>query len=189
MRTTFRNTYTNFTAGEAERITGVSTATQRDWRRRKYLPAGNDGWTQYDLHGLAHLLVMRVLQDRGIGPSVSSEIAEIAALRIEYFALSWVDAIEDTSGDFERIVKEAKRPRASWFVGWSNSPGDPCRFLIAWADGSSSFVNDLHQSFGGYSWEERYHGAIIVIDLQALGGLIVDRAGRPLVSVEVGDEG
>lgn len=186
MSISFRYTYNKFTAGEAERITGVSAMLQRDWRRRKYLPAGRDGWKQYELADLAQLVVMGALQDRGIGPSRSCEIASSAALRIEFFALSWTDAIDDqTGGEFERIIKKTNRPRGGFFVGWSNSPDEPRRYLVAWADRSMGFTSDLNQSFDGYTWDERFRGAIIVMDLESLGTLIMERAGRPLARVEV----
>lgn len=187
MGTTFENKYTKFTAGEAERITGVSTTTQRDWRRRKYLPSGRDGWTQYESRDLAQLLVMRALQSRGIGPSLSSDIAFAAASRILFFALSCGDAVEDhTAGKFDRLKK--KIPQGAIFVGWSASPGEPSRYFIVWANGVMSFTNDIQQSFGGSSQDERYQEAIIVLDLEALGSLIVKRAGRPLVVIETADD-
>src|SRR5262249_24606293 len=51
-----------FSASEAEAITGVSQATQRDWRRREMTPydtrKGRKRFTSYDL---AHLTVMHQL--------------------------------------------------------------------------------------------------------------------------------
>lgn len=188
MGITLRNVFTKFTAGEAERITGVSAATQRDWRRRGYLPAGRDGWTQYDIGELAKLLTMGALQDRGIGPSVSEGIATSAALRIMSHALSWPDAIEDqTGGDLERVSRKLKISRAEHFVG-STSGAHTQRFLVVWADGNMVLTSHLEKAFGGSSSDNRYRGATIVLDLEALGSLMVERAGRPLVTVESHDD-
>lgn len=189
MAITIRNTWNTFTAGDTERITGVSTGTQRDWRRRGFLQSKGDGWTQYDLMDLAQLAVMNALQERGIGPSTSSTIAKSAALRLAYYTLSWIDSIEDKSGgEFEKWVAEGNRPRGGYFVGWTNSPGDPAKYLVAWADGTVELVADLAVAFGGSMSDAKYGGAIIVLDLEAIGTLIVERAGRPLVTVEIAEK-
>ena len=181
-----RNTWTTFTAGEAERITGVSTATQRDWRRRGFFHSEGDGWTKYQLEDLGQLLVMRVLQDRGIGPSVSCHIARAAGLRLAFFALNWTDSIEDnTGGAFEKIVRKGKRPRGGHFVGWVGTSDDPPKYLVAWADGTSDLVSDIGSAFQGSMFDAKYHGAAIVLDLDALGAVIGRRAGRPFVTVDL----
>jgi DNA-binding transcriptional MerR regulator len=68
-----------FTAGEVELLTGVSPAQQRDWRRRKLLPATPTGWTQYTVADVASLLLMRVFADQGIGPAASRAAVDALA--------------------------------------------------------------------------------------------------------------
>jgi MerR HTH family regulatory protein len=183
MAVTFRNVESTFTAGEAERITGVSTATQRDWRRRGYLPSGKNGWTQYETMELGSLASMGALQDRGIGPKVSRPIARSAALRIMSYALSRPGAIEDqTDGEYTRF--ERKRGSQS-VVNWTGG-GHAQRYLVVWADGQMVFTSDIARAFGEAPENSKYQGAIIVLDLEALGALLVQRAGRPLVTVESG---
>lgn len=91
-------TFTTFTPGEAEAITGVSTALQRDWRRREFLPKG-DGHARFDLFTLAELLAMKALADRGVGPQITREIAPLCAAGIAWEALGGKDAYE---GDHQR---------------------------------------------------------------------------------------
>jgi len=181
---TIKNIYSIFTPGEAERITGVSATTQRDWRRRGFLHSKRDGWTHFEAMDLGELLVMGSLQGRGIGPSVSKEIAISAAVRILHFALSWKDAVEDqTNGKFTKQAREAGLPMGKQFV-----TAQVRRFLIAWANGEVSFTDDLNAAFSGTSFDAKYLGAAIILDLEALGGLLVDRAARPLVVVQYLEE-
>ncbi|WAC24645.1 MerR family transcriptional regulator [Blastomonas sp. SL216] len=100
-------TLTTFTPAEAEAITGVSTASQRDWRRRGFLASG-DGHARFDAFDLARMLVIRLLSDRGIGPTQTAQapslafgdIASICAVGALSNAFSWVDAWE---GDLDEI--------------------------------------------------------------------------------------
>lgn len=183
--TNISHDYVVFTAGEAERITGLSLATQRDWRRRRFLPQIEGGKAGFDVFGLCEMAAMRGFADRGIGPSISTQFAEAAGLRAAYFALSWSNAIEDNSGGvFEKIIKDTGRPRGSMFV----KPSFLARFMIVWADSSVTFATELDKAFDGFSWDEKLIGAVVVMDLEALGGSILDRAGRALVSVNIEED-
>lgn len=173
----FRNNFATFEAREAERITGVGVVLQREWRRRGHFTRAGDGRADHDVLDLARLLVMRALAERGVGPSDSAAIAQSAALRIGYFALSHPGAIADnTGGEFTRGMKLRKRPLASAFIAWTNGPRDPRQYLVV-ADDGFSFTNDLHKASLGL--------AAVILDLDALGMLIATRAGRPLATVEI----
>lgn len=92
-------TLTQFTPGEAERITTLTTTMQRDWRRRGHL-SDFEGHARFDVFNLAEMWVLKMLADRGIGPQAASDVARICALGISWWALSWVDAYE---GDHHRV--------------------------------------------------------------------------------------
>ena len=178
----FRNNYATFEAREAEWITGVGRQIQREWRRRGFFAWEGEGRADHKLHDLARLIVMGVLADRGIGPSMSMDIATSAALRIEYFALNVPSSIEDSTGDeFERALARSGRPRVAAFVGWTNKAIRPERFLVAEAGGITSLTNDLNTVFTAPNFD----GAVVVLDLEVLGTTIATRAGRPLVTVEL----
>jgi hypothetical protein len=178
----FRNQYATFEAREAERITGVSGQTQREWRRRGFFERAGEGRADHDVHDLARLIVMRALADRAVGPADSSKIAASAALRIQYFAMSVPGAIEDkTGGEFTRGMKSRHRPLASAFVHWTDRSGDPTRYVVADEDGSMIFTNDLAEAFDG----RLLKSAVFVLDLKALGITIAERAARPLAFVEI----
>ncbi|TVR06363.1 MAG: hypothetical protein EA385_15765 [Salinarimonadaceae bacterium] len=65
----------------------------------------------------------------------------------------------------------------------------PGRFFIWWADGSHLWHTSLEQAFDDLSSSDpRLAGPALVLDLDALGSTLLDRAGRPLVHVEIYDE-
>ena len=102
-------TLTTFTPAEVEKITGLTTTMQRDWRRRGFLPS-NSGHARFDAFGLAEALVMKLLADRGIGPTLTKEIAHWCGVGIIWLILKDVDAYE---GDHLRVFEwlpEDQRP-------------------------------------------------------------------------------
>jgi hypothetical protein len=179
--------YTLFTAGEAERITGVSAATQRDWRRRGYLTVhnrrtdahGKAAWNRYDVHGLAELLTMRILQERGMGPSDTRGIAAGVADAIMHHALCCMSAIDDQTKSLERLARERKAPLGTLFV----RPTASYRFWVEWANSTTGGpALDLDGHFLDPS-NPKLQGAIIVLDLKALGLLLVESTDKYLVTV------
>lgn len=92
-------TLTQFTPGQAEKITGVSVVQQRNLRRHGYL-ISNEGHARFNAFGLARLLAIQILADRGIGPALTAkaddgfDIASIIATGILSSLFGWVDAYE-----------------------------------------------------------------------------------------------
>lgn len=73
----------DFKAGEAAEISGVSQALQRDWRRRGFLgDVGETGRVRFPLRDLAHLKVMKMLSDGGIGVKGASALARHASTAV-----------------------------------------------------------------------------------------------------------
>ncbi|BAB54740.1 hypothetical protein [Mesorhizobium japonicum] len=160
---------------------------QRDWRRHGFLESA-EGWTYYYARSLARLLFMRVMQEQGVGPTRSSQIASSAALRIEWFALNREGAIAFVKPDtnlnlqtespdelkalFERHLGE---PLAALVV----RPTGTESWLVKWADGELSFVDDLVAAVRYIPYERR--GAIVAVDLQHLGEVLAGRADSPVL--------
>ena len=117
-----------FSPGEAEKITGLSTTMQRDWRHRGFLPK-NDGHARFDLFTLAMMMVLKLFADRNFGPQAVKTIADITARAIAWHALEFVDSFE---GDIPDYPDSARR--ALW-----NSLGFPR--LVPPASSSSSPTN------------------------------------------------
>lgn len=182
---TFRHIWTKFSPSEAQVITGVDLANQRNWRRRGYLPKGQGGWTEFEAPDLAKMLVFQSLANRGIGPSSAQEDAYWASLGILYAALKWIDSIDDKTGEnFWWKYKDIPGEAAGMICRKLSKVIPGGRFWVWWADGKSECLDDIRKAFNESSWSEKYGGAVVVLDLQALGSQLLDRAGRPLVTIE-----
>lgn len=219
-------TLAQFTPAEAERITGVNTALQRDWRRRDIMPS-SDGHARFDVFQLASMAVLKTLADRGIGPSLAKEEADWCAASVVWGAmassetwdgeplkaLTWQSAFANpppvdptlveliglanaNGGDFEVPTVGSHWGRQSEYLrrrlfGHVGRPQIvPAPLFIWWADGTHMF----HQSYDKarsdmFSTDPRVAGAVITIDLEALGATLSERAGRPLVHVEFVPDG
>lgn len=150
-----------FGAAEAERITGMSQATERNNRRQGYLEAPS-GRARHQGHGLALRLVMAVLAERGLGPAKGHPIAAAAAALIYRFALRQPGAIAGIKAD-------------SPLTG----PG-PKRFLVAYGDGIIQTFDDPISAF-----DNSDAGAATVVDLASMGKVLASRAGGPLAIASV----
>jgi hypothetical protein len=84
---------TSFTPAEAARITGVSTDSQRDWRRRGFLPQV-EGHARFDAFSLVELWAMKMLSDRGIGPALTAKVLRRITIGIVASALTAIDSYE-----------------------------------------------------------------------------------------------
>lgn len=126
-------TLTTFTPAEAEAITGVSTASQRDWRRRGFL-ASSAGHARFDAFDLARMLVIRLLSDRGIGPGQTAEasyahcgdIAGVCSSGILLHAFRWIDAWEGDMADLptQPILPEEAKVESVLFTMLSSIPDE-----------------------------------------------------------------
>jgi hypothetical protein len=188
-------TLTLFTPGEAEKITGLSTAMQRDWRHRGFLPK-NEGHARFDAFGLAAMLVLKIFSDRGIGPQFAEKITEITARSIVWHALSPPDMFEgdldweqpENSGRPEYLLLDGHR-RGLWY-SLDFPPLIPPRFLVVFADGSEWWDSSIDAALQNprNATPEKLAGPIIVLDQEALGDLLADRVGRPLVHIEANSD-
>lgn len=80
----FKIELTKFKPSVAEKISGISQTTQRNWRKRGILPK-EQGHKLYDCVELAQLFAMGRLETFGIGPQKSVEIAPWMAVSIVAF--------------------------------------------------------------------------------------------------------
>lgn len=218
-------TLTLFTPAEVERITGVTTMTQRDWRRRSIVPKRGEGHARYNLFELAEMFAIKLLSDRGVPLEEASNVALWCGMGIGFRVLQWVDAYE---GDHLRTNEARGIPdtrmsdsdlelvRAAAAQGGIDLPeglgeryvwgdkGDwlarqvyrqqyrtgvvPGKLFIWWANGTHLF----HESFDAarddmVSSDPRLAGPSLVLDLESLGSVLSDRAGRAFVHVEFPD--
>lgn len=191
-----RFTLTTFTPGEAERITGLSTMMQRDWRRRGFIES-TEGHARFDAFALAELMVLKMLADAGVGPQDGVEIAKFCAAGVMWHSLQWVDAYE---GDYQRALEwnNAAVGPSDWAVksNWlarsvmrqKRLNFAPARFFIRWADGTERWDQSLDSAFNAYTSDApQVAGPCIVLDQNALGGQLLERARRAFVHVDLSD--
>lgn len=76
-----------YTPAEAEMVTGVNVALQRDWRRRELLPAV-DGHARYTGAELAEMVLMKDFADRKLGPKALRNLLGVASGPLS----DWVEA-------------------------------------------------------------------------------------------------
>lgn len=143
-----------FSPAEAEKVTGVGTALQRDWRRRGYLPAG-DGHARFDIFDLSRMYVMKLLSDRGIGPALSHTAADWCAAVVTAGALSHIDAWE---GEPEKAL--------TWHSAFASPP--PVNPILAKVLGEAGETIPEYGSL----WEKQFPYLI---------GQVWQQAGRPRV--------
>lgn len=219
-------TLAHFTPAEAERITGVSTALQRDWRRRNLLPSMS-GHARFDVFELARMAVLKHLADRGIGPSLAGDEADWCAAAVAHAALGWHEAWD---GEADRTLTwldhynspppvdralleiidnaiengaDVERPThgSHWAAQvdylrrrvWSHVGRPrmlPAPLFIWWADGTHVFHMSLDNAMSEMlSDDPRTSGAMIVLNLESLGSVLLNRSARAFVHVEFVPEG
>lgn len=171
-----RVTLTTFTPSEAERITGVSNDLQRNWRRRGHLRS-HDGHARFDAFALADMWGLKMLSDRGIGPTDGVQALDSMSTRLVWHALASFHAWE---GDVENAPGLEWADKSEW-LRRELLQVSPARFFVWLADGRPAFTSSIESLMSRFgSTDPAVAGPLIVFDLEALGSLLLDRAGRAL---------
>lgn len=181
MKTRFHSIEREFSPSEAEKITGVGVALQRDWRRRKILPENPSGkWTRFSLTDVITMSVMKTFSDAGGSVSFIAEFASMAILP----TLAMISEIPGSYAfEGDEITEEMKKRVVSNSVVGANG-----RYLLmvkAPADESPKIVrsNSLEAIDELLADNEAIH--CTVVDCWRLADKIADRAELPLFRVEV----
>ncbi len=97
-----------YTPAEAEMVTGVNVALQRDWRRRGLLPETKGAHARYTASELAEMILMQDFSEAGLGPKVLKNMLGTAA---EPLAV-WVESIAWVNGqvDVEDAIPQTQLP-------------------------------------------------------------------------------
>lgn len=139
-----------FRAGEAEAITGLSAAMQRDYRHRGFLPKF-EGHARFNIFDLAEMFMLKRLSDAGFWPDVFAPVAKIAAAGLAFYALKIADAYEGSEADIEQFCVISNRPELRVFEALSMD-AEVSRYLVIWATpalgiAEHEFSDDLNASF------------------------------------------
>lgn len=156
----------SFTASEAERITGVSTVQQRDWRRHGFLPPLEGGKAVFDAKLLSGILAAKALNDAGIPPAVGWPLARSCGALIYARCLNSGRGVFDPQALVREPLVQAGRPLPRYAItgdgrswGWANTPVE--------------VVDQL-----------QLHIASVVLDLEHAAEQLAKRAGRALAIIE-----
>ena len=180
------STYATFKPREIERLTGISTSLQRDWRRRGLLPKKGDGWSNFDTEDLVNLTVAKLAIDRGMAASTALYIAQSAHLALLGFVLQRSTEfapnvpLKNRKTLADKITKRSSSRIFKRFLVVANEPEGAAERLVR--------TDDISKAFDLWRDRELEVGAAIVIDLVAVAEMIVKRADRPLCSVTLADQ-
>jgi hypothetical protein len=153
---------------EAAQLSGVSTGTQRDWRRHERMPfqssssADTARWNRFDLKEIAALTVMQVLNDLNVELPVARTTAEAAAEDVMVLISERID---------DRQRKKLKRIRPPLVERWNAE-----RFVIIGSDRVPQFAEKLEDLL-----RREHSPAVNQLDLGKVADLIVARAKKPFV--------
>lgn len=183
MRYSVRTINREFTPAEAAEITGVSTALQRDWRRRGILAENAEGkWTRWGLTDIIRLSVMKLFSDAGMDVSQTKTIAQMALLPT-LGAIARIDEAVAFEGD--EIPEESRNRIRVGTVGTTHPSHTPGRFLISFGKGEYD-VCRTDSLADVESLLDRDHRPILsVVDCHSLASLIAERAGGPVIRYEI----
>ena len=98
---------TKFGPSEAAEITGASTATQLNWRKRGFLPV-TGGHARFDLFDLLKLTFVVDVGGLGIGPTDAFPSAEWVAHHALFYALAVERAVDGSAAEIAE--REANMP-------------------------------------------------------------------------------
>lgn len=170
-----------FSPSEAAAITGVSVDLQRDWRRRGLLPENKEGkWTRFDLKHIIEMFVMKVFSGAGFSVSSVAEIASLAILPTLQRLHELPGAVSFEGDEVEDRIKEMALSRA--VVGARG------RYLVMVKDPEHSEPEVARCDTLGHLdsvMGESNAAHCTVLDLARLATSIADRAGLPLMRIEV----
>lgn len=175
-----------FTPAEAAEITGVSTALQRDWRRRGILPKREvEGWSKYSVTGLVQLHVLGFFSDAGVSVKQTRDITSAAVLPVLDILQQWDGASEFKGAKISKKLRETIR--SAGFVRGASG-----RYLvvahrpqITSRDFPLTWCRPDHLGDIGPWLEEHLAEGFTCLDLTSIASRIVEHAGLPLFYVLV----
>jgi hypothetical protein len=171
----------SFSAAEVAAITGMPLNLQRVWRSRGQLPGGIGKQARFSSQDVAEILVRHHLALNGIPPSESDVIGRDAARQVLCFALMdsggacEVLGLADHAQHFLQLFMD-KAELAQELAGVSSI----AQYLWRCEGGELMLVSDLANIT-----DERRAISGSFVDLEVAADQLVERAGRPLFSINV----
>jgi hypothetical protein len=173
-----------FTPNEAERITGVSTALQRDWRRRGIIASKEDGkWTRWDLDDLVRLTVMKLFSEAGMDVSKTGTVASMA-MTPTFAAFARFDEAHEFAGD-EVTEEERERILSSFAPRTTHASHTFGRYLASFGREEMQVCRVTTLTQLAEFMEEQKQAVFAVVDCWQVAAQIVERAGGPITRFEI----
>lgn len=172
-----------FAPSEAAEITEVSVALQRDWRRRGLLPENKAGrWTRFSLSHIIEMAVMKDFAEAGFSVSYIAKFASIAVLPTLSRLYMLPGAIAFEGDEPSDTIKELSMRRSV--------SGECGRYLVMIQppERDSPLISRF-ESLDRLDEFMAEQGVIkcSILDCSLLAERIAERAGFPLVRVEIED--
>lgn len=174
-----------FSPAEAATITGVSTALQRDWRRRDIIkadPNPEGKWTRWTLADIIRLSVMKLFSDVGMEVSSTSIVAGMAIMPTLSALAQIEEAVEFSGADIGESEKMRLRSRTTMTTHPSHVPG---RFLAWFGRGEYDVCRADSLSSLEEVLDQRSRSIMSIVDCRNLASLIANRAGGPVIIYEI----
>jgi hypothetical protein len=171
----------SFSAAEVATITGMPMNLQRVWRSRKQLPGGSGKQARFSSREVAEIQVRHRLAMNGIPPGDSADVGRDAARQIVCFALMNSGGACEVLGQVDHAQQFLDLFRedislAQELAGVSSI----APFLWRGDGGELTLVSDLAKLI-----DERGSISGFFVDLEVAADQLVERAGRPLFSINV----
>lgn len=177
----FSSQFARFSPAELERMTGMPPGLQRLWRRRELLPLGEGKPVRFNTDEAAEVLVRYALSRQGVGPGDSAVLAKNVVPSVVWWALVGADGACEVVGEQAAVERFLARFESDNGLSQEIACSTDAWRLIWRADGGDfKFARGADGIGAG---EE--HLSILYLDLSAAGVFMANRAGRPLVTVEL----
>lgn len=181
MKQRMSNVEREFSPKEAEKITGVSTTLQRDWRRREILPQKREaGWAKFGLSDLIEMMVIKSFSEAGFSVQAAREISSLSVLPS-------LRAINKFPGTFEFDGDPIDESHKQFIIDRSVHGGNE-RYLVMAMSKQHNEPDVARMGTLEYIEEFLARNQAVhctVVDCERIAKTIVDRAGLPLTRVEV----
>jgi hypothetical protein len=166
-----------------ERVTGLGVETQRVWRRRGYLPGGATGHARFDIFDIAAIMARHELSKRGMALSVSVAYGALAAPMVVWSALMYAAGVCEVAGEAQAVDRFERAYHFDLEIicqiaGVTVSKIR--RYLLVVGDDPPALEDSLSEVIAASRAESGYF-----VNLDELGRVLGERAGKPLLTVEL----
>jgi hypothetical protein len=164
--------FATFLPSEAAAITGVSTNTQRLWRKRDFLPENDRSWARFNVYNLADVAVFKALNSAGMTLADAQGWIPFLSAAVVKYALMHPRAVEGPNEMCRLFSPESAASKRSSVIA--------APVLVVFANGESTANFSATKALDSAT-PEQLGGTCHITDLSLIGWMIAERASRPLV--------